>query len=340
MPSFRPDTFKIVQINAENLFLFIDDPVQGQLFAPDWRTMSERDWQRLSHATVPNKPLSKTLWMADSLLQMKPDIICVNEVGGVESLTNFNKYFLGDRYDVHLIEGNSDRGIDIGYLIRKDLGVRAELRSHKDRPLGFVYPHEEGRGLKSHGFSRDCAELRIFNDDSTRPALVILLVHLKSKLDPKNIDPNGRERRRAELNMLMTIYRETRAEFSPPVPVVVTGDFNGCAKRAQLSDEFAEITRTDLESLMDILARDGEEAATQVQFNRNGQINCLQIDYIFMSPELKAQMIPEKCEVFRWRSDLRVPLPLPKTLEQRTYLPSDHYPVVATFKNFLAPSRD
>ena len=331
MAKFRPDTFKVVQVNAENLFIYLDDTSDR-----DWRKMSEREWQDLSHATVANKPLSKTLWLGDSLLHIDADIIMVNEVGGVESLTNFSRHFLNDLYTPHLIEGNSDRGIDVGFLIKKDLELKPELRTHKDRTLGFLYSHEQaGPTLKSHRFSRDCAELRLFNNSSNRPAVIMLLVHLKSKLDPKGIDPFGRERRRAELKTLIEIYHEVRAEFTPAVPVIIAGDFNGCAQRALLADEFASLAHTDLQSVCDLKGLTPELAATQVQIGRGNKVTTLQIDYIFVSPELQSELILEGVEVYRYLSDMRVPMPLPQTMEQRSYLPSDHYPVIATFKNFL-----
>ncbi len=334
--------FKIVQLNAENLFLFLDDQNER-----DWRSLSEREWQRLSSATVPNKSLVKTLWLADTLLDIDADIVCLNEVGGEESLTNFAKFFLGGRYKPYLMEGNSDRGIDIGYLVRKDFPYKLELRTHKNRPLHFLYPHERDtnlylqglepdRALKTHYFSRDCAELRVLDEnDPLKPKLVILLVHLKSKLDPDGIDPEGKERRAAECKTLMDIYREIRAEFSPSVPLIVAGDFNGSARRGSLAEEFQELSKTDLESVIDIVGHEGEVATTQIQFNRNGNTNYLQLDFLFVSPELKEHLIAEGAFVYRYKSDLRVALPLPKTIDQRTYLPSDHYPVVATFKNFL-----
>ncbi len=328
-------SFKVVQLNAENLFLFLDDTSNR-----DWRNLSEKDWQRLSSATVPNKSLLKTWWLADSLLLLDADIVCMNEVGGLESLTNFAKIFLSDRYVPYLLEGNSDRGIDVGYLVKRGFRPRVELRTHKDRPLGFLYPHETdtnlsfeglGKEKRSHYFSRDCSELRIYNDES-RPALVILLVHLKSKLDPDGIDSGGRLRREAEVNTLVKIYHEIRSECQPPVPVIVAGDFNGHAIRRDPAEEFLELSKTDLESAVSLAGIEGMEAATQLQFNRNGGMNFLQIDFIFISPELKPLLIKEGTGVFRYVSDLKVPLPLPTTLEQRTYLPSDHYPVVATFK--------
>lgn len=329
MPGDRPSTFRIAQLNAENLFLYLDDQTER-----DWRKVSEKEWQKLSNASVPNKSLLKTLWLADSLLAIDADIVFLSEVGGQESIQNFARHFLKGAYVPHLIEGNSDRGIDVGYLVRKDFPHRVELRSYKDLPLKFHYPHEDPTTARTHYFSRDCAELRIFTEDATKPALVCLSVHLKSKLDPEGIDPEGKDRRAAELAALVEIYNEIRSQPNPP-PVIVAGDFNGSARRAALGPEFAALTTTDLESVQDILERDGADAATQLQFNRSSQIQWLQIDYVFISPELKPHLIPNGCEVFRYRSELNVALPLPTTLDQRLHLPSDHYPVVATFTNFL-----
>jgi endonuclease/exonuclease/phosphatase family metal-dependent hydrolase len=325
-----PNTFKIAQLNAENLFLFLDDTQER-----DWRKLPEKEWQKLSHASVPNKSLLKTLWLADTLTAIDADIVFICEVGGQESLNNFAKIFLKGAYTPHLIEGNSDRGIDIGYLVKKDFKHRVELRSYKDRPLKLRYPHELEGQARTHYFSRDVAELRVFKEGSATPALICLSVHLKSKLDPDGIDPEGKDRRAAEAAVLAQIYREVRQEFSPPVPVVIAGDFNGCARRANTAEEFQAIAATELESVMDILGREDEASATQLQFNRGGGIQWLQIDYIFITPELKPLMIHEHCEVFRYRSELNVALPLPKTLDQRLQMPSDHYPVVATFQNFL-----
>ncbi len=324
----RSNTFKVVQLNAENLFLFLNDTTDR-----DWRRLSEKDWQKMSTSTVPNKPLVKTLWLADSLIDMDADIVCINEVGGQESLENFARLFLKGQYVPYLLEGNSDRGIDVGFLVHKDFSAELELRTHKDRPLNFLYPHErEGASPQdSHYFSRDCAELRITKPGASAPSLIVLCVHLKSKLDPEGIDPEGKDRREAELKTLVKIYSEIKAETG--APIIIAGDFNGCAKKSALADEFAELAKTDLESVIDLAGHDDEASSTQLQFHRGGGMTGLQIDFIFISPELKSHFV--HAEVFRYLSDLKIPLPIPKTLDQRTYLPSDHYPVIATFNNFL-----
>lgn len=342
MSASPPNTFKICQLNAENLFLFLDDATDR-----DWKKLTEKEWQKLSGASVSNKSLVKTMWLADSLALIDADIVCMNEVGGEESIRNFAKFFLKDRYVPHLIEGNSDRGIDIGFLVRKDFPYRVELRTHKNRPLNFQYPHEidtnmylEGmepeRTPRTHYFSRDCAELRIYDGEELKPSAILLLVHLKSKLDPDGIDPEGRGRRQAEVNTLMDIYKEVRSEFSPPVPVILAGDFNGSARKGAAGEEFKRLDESDLESVITLAGKPDEDSYTQIQFSRSGGVQGLQIDYVFVSPELKEKLVSEGVGVFRYCSDLKVPLPPPKTLEQRMYLPSDHYPVVAVFRNFLS----
>lgn len=335
-----PNTMRVAQINAENLFLFFD-----QELPPNWKQLPEKEWQKLSHASVSNKSLKKTLWLAEALLEIDAEVILVNEVGGNESLTNFARYFLEDRYRPYVIEGNSDRGIDIGYLVKKTLPYQFELHTHKNRPINFLYPHEiqsnqhyekvaPEKVIKSHYFSRDCAELRVFGDDKTKPKLIFLLVHLKSKLDPDGIDPQGRDRRGAELKALTEIYQELRREHQN-VPVIVGGDFNGIVHRERGEMEFKPLFETtDLEDIFSILKRDPSEAMTQIQFNRTG-VQLLQIDYLFVSPGLQTELVPEESFVYRYRSDLGVKLGLPTNLDQRLALPSDHYPVVATFRDFL-----
>src|SRR6185437_3910215 len=92
---------KVCQINAENLFLFFDAELPAQ-----WKDFSEKEWQKLSHASVTNKSLRKTLALADGLLSIDADFVLVNEVGGQESLDHFARYFLNNRYKAYVIEGN------------------------------------------------------------------------------------------------------------------------------------------------------------------------------------------------------------------------------------------
>ena len=89
-----------------------------------------------------NKPLFKTIQIAQTIQSMNVDILQLTEVGGLESLKNLNKYFLDDQFSPILIEGNSDRNIDVGFLIRKNSQFYFDLLTHKNRLIDFLYPHE------------------------------------------------------------------------------------------------------------------------------------------------------------------------------------------------------
>ena len=329
-----PNTLKMMQLNAENLFVFVDHEPSKNI-----ENLSEKEWKALSSATTPNKPLYKCRWLAESIMDADPDIIFLNEVGGTESIHNFNKYFLKNTYIPYLIEGNSDRGIDVGYLVHRRLPYHYELITHKNRPLHFLYPHERQLRLgdpptaKTHYFSRDCSELRVYTDEKSRTLkMIFFLVHLKSKLDPEGIDPSGKDRRAAELKTLVDIYKESEQEF-PEIPKVVAGDFNGYAAKDGCHEEFQLLhATTDLAEVFELSGKPIDQRYTQIQFNRSGGALGLHIDYIFLSSHWHKNVIADETYVYMYRSDLKVKLPYSATIEQRQHLPSDHYPVLTKIK--------
>lgn len=218
---------RIAQFNLENFFVYIDHPLDMSL-----EKISEGEWQKHSISIFDNKSLQHLRDIAKCMRDINADIYLLCEVGGVESINNFAKYFLNDEYRAFSIEGNSDRGIDLAYLVRKSLGFKFDLITHKNRALDFLYPHERQSILSGHlnskhslRFSRDVLELRVFNaqigGSIERPCLILLNVHLKSQLDKENIDPQGKDRRKAELEKLVEIYLEISQEFNNQVPVLI-----------------------------------------------------------------------------------------------------------------------
>ncbi len=324
----QSSTTKLMQLNAENLFIYLDEELPA-----DMQAINELEWQNFSKASVPNKPLNKIQALAESILDINPDIIGLNEVGGGESLENFNRIFLNDRFVPYLIEGNSDRGIDVGYLVSKNwIGdKKIELVSHKNRPIQFNYPHELLRNPKAPSllFSRDCAELRV-STGSDEAKMILFLVHLKSKLDREGIDPFGNLRRKAEVSTLIQIYKEAKAKL-PDAHFVVMGDLNGIARSDSCDPEFEEIYQsTDLKNALELADIEKEYATTQVQFTRQNGRELLQFDYIFLSENLQAKLIKEQTYVYRYKNDLGIYSSLPTNFDQKLLLPSDHYPVVVT----------
>jgi len=326
----RNINLKCAFLNAENLFLLFDHPPQPPLHQYD-----EKTWQKLSTSVFENKPLKKSFELARAILEINPDILMLCEVGGLESLKNFNEYFLNSTYSPILIEGNSDRNIDVGFLIRKNLPFYYNLLSNKTRLINYLYPHERqsqqaGFALKvsSHKFSRDCAELRFFEKDQDKPFFIILLTHLKSRLDPDRIDPGGAERRAAEFKAVLEIYNELLTQF-PEVPVAVCGDFNGNASRHGTDEEFASLYQnSDLEDILESAQTPLEERATFYQVRNGGRSEGRQIDFCFLNEKLRPFCDSKKSFVYRYKDEFGFAYEAPTTLESKMRLPSDHYPLV------------
>ncbi len=279
------------------------------------------------------KPLDKVEWVARTIKEIDADINMLVEVGGLLSLDLFNARYLNNEYYTALLPGNSDRGIEMGYLIHKRVKLTHQILSHKNKILDFRYPHElllDKKTVRLHKFSRDIAELRLFNNNKL--SFIVMLVHLKSKLDKEGIDFNGQLRRKAECECLMKTYNERRIEF-PNIPIIVAGDLNGRAQKHDLEPEFVSIYKeTDLDDILEIIQEPSERRSTYFHFNRDFIREASQLDYILLPPELKSFIQKEESGIYQYRDQHGVVLPPPQDSFQRYALPSDHYPLVVSLK--------
>ena len=66
------------------------------------------------------KPSDKIEWIARTIREINADVTMLCEVGGLESLDLFNTKYLNSEYISALLKGNSNRGIEMGYLVKKD----------------------------------------------------------------------------------------------------------------------------------------------------------------------------------------------------------------------------
>lgn len=280
------------------------------------------------------KPLDKVEWVGRTIKEIDADIVMLVEVGGIQSLDLFNKRYLNDAYYTALLPGNSDRGIEMGYLIHKRLSHFHQILSHRETKLNFNYPHEitehqtQGKKLKNHRFSRDISELRLLKDDKVD--YILMLVHLKSKLDKEGIDFNGTLRRKAELEKLVETYNTRRKEF-PGVPIIIGGDFNGHAQKILTGQEFISLyLHSDLEDVLEVIGEAAERRFSYFHFNRENIREASQLDYIMLPPELHSKVQKEESGIYHYRDQHGVVLPYPQDSFQRYALPSDHYPIVVT----------
>ena len=325
---------KMGLFNVENLFLMFDHPIPE-----NFKTLSEPEWQKLSTSIYDNKPLAKCLQIANIIEENNPDVMMFCEVGGHESLKNFNLLFLQDKYSCVLVEGNSNRNIDVGYLIKKNLPYFFDFASNKNRPLNFLYPHEITS--LSHGFkikaasqclSRDCVELHLFKNKRDKPFLILLLTHLKSRLDPERIDPGGTERRTAELKTVVSIYKELETQY-PNTAIMICGDLNGFAGKPNPDTEFMPIyEQTDLQDVFEVAGLSIYKRTTFYQIRNGGKADGKQIDYCFIPKKIWHYLKLDECFVYLYKDRFGLTMDPPTTMEIKSNLPSDHYPLFFTLE--------
>lgn len=308
---------KVMVLNAQDLFLFMDKHNHAEIPVTE---LNEIKWQLMSSSLFSNKSKEKCLMLAQAIKDAEADIVMVTEVGGPESLQNFAKFVLNDEYACHTLPSNSDRGIDLGYLVKRNLGYEVKLKSHVNYPLP----------LPAKKFSRDVLRLDLLSEGKTQA--VFLLVHIKSKLDLNKSDFEGRSRRIHEVKGLIDIYKDVTKNY-PDIPVLVGGDMNGHAGEKETEEEFRQIYQlTDLKDIAFLAQIPEDERFSYVYFNRGGNRFEQQIDYLFISEKFKDRIIPQECYFPRYKNLSGAPLPIPKRLEQKNLLPSDHYPFLATLR--------
>ena len=321
--------------NVENLFLLFDQEIP-----PHYHKLNEAQWQKLSNSVYELKSLAKCQQIAKIINENSPDIMMLCEVGGIESLNNFNKLFLENLYHVAILEGNSDRNIDVGFLIKKDVDFYFDIASNRLRPLHYLYPHEAtskktGYPIKgqSQFFSRDCVELRLFVKTKDEPFLIILLTHLKSRLDPERIDPGGIDRRSAELRTCLGIYKELKTQFAN-TPIIFSGDMNGFAGKPNTDHEFTPIyNETDLEDVLELADITIDKRSTFYQIKNGNKAEGKQIDYCFVSSNLSKKLVKTTVQVYRYKDEFGFVFDQPKSLDEKFKLASDHYPLFFSLEN-------
>lgn len=149
------------------------------------------------------------------IAEVDADILTVIEADNRPGLAMFTRALLpkvgGTPYEqVMVVEGNDDRGIDVGVLARGNCRLR-EIRSHifDTDELGVV-------------FSRDCCEYHFDTPGGQR--LVVLANHFKSKGYSSRDDPLGAKRRRRQATRVRQIYDALLAEGISHV--AIQGDLN------------------------------------------------------------------------------------------------------------------
>ncbi len=212
------------------------------------------------------------------LKDVDADVVVVIEAEDRISLCRFNEQVIervgGARYEhIMLIDGNDERGIDVGLLTQRGAVIES-VRSHVD--------DRDGHGTV---FSRDCPEYRIRL--ASGETLVVLANHLKSKGYGTAAASNAR--RLAQARRVREIYDQLRADGVEHI--AVCGDMNDTPDSAPLSPLLS-----DGSELRDISAHPGfDDGGRPGTFGNGTKSN--KIDYILLSPSLFAKV--ERGGIFR-----------------------------------------
>jgi endonuclease/exonuclease/phosphatase family metal-dependent hydrolase len=195
------------------------------------------------------------------------DVLAVCEAEGRSALLQFSNVLVpqvgGERYEhVMLIDGNDERGIDVGLMTSSEYPI-VWMRSHVD-------DKSERGGLV---FSRDCAEYLVWTPSGQR--VWMLVNHFKSK--GYGAQEASDARRRQQAQAVRDIYRRLRAEGE--TMIAVAGDLNDHPGSAPLDPLLAETDLVDV-SQSPAYQDDGHPGTYQNGTARD------KIDYLLASPEL------------------------------------------------------
>lgn len=274
----------------------------------------------------PLKNQEKCRSLAQAIIEIDADVMALSEVGGEESLATFCERYLENRYHHSLIPGNSDRDIELAFLIKKNLPYTFEHLTHRNSEVPLNYKSSDPMLQGPWFMSRDIAELRILNKGEEK--LIVLNVHLKSRLDVEGLDNESTMRRKAEVELLIDSFHAIHRKFDKKVPILITGDFNGYAYPGG-HPEFKRIHEdTDLVDILELLNLPKEERASHVYFDRLKNPIQAQLDYLFVPPVFQKLIKKETSGLYFYKDQDGIPYKRPQFPHEGYALPSDHLPIV------------
>lgn len=209
--------------------------------------------------------------------ELNADVLAVIEAEDRIALSHFNEQLLkplnATYRAIMLIDGNDDRGIDVGLLTRPGFDIES------------IVSHVDDMDNDLRIFSRDCPEFTVRVNDNT--TILVVVNHLKSKGFGTPAVSNARRKLQAQRSR--AIYDLRRAQGFDRIAIV--GDFNDTPASDPLSPFFTN--NSDLKDIFDHpqFLGDGRPGTFA-----NGTASN-KIDYILLSPKLWDSV--EACGVLR-----------------------------------------
>ncbi len=291
---------KLTLFNLENFFLDVQTTPTTQL-----------------------KPQEKLNEIVNIFHEIKADIYLLTEIGLCQSLNIFNETYLSNEYEVYCLPGNSDRGIEVGFLIKKSAFQKVEFRSNKSHPIDL-----SNDNIPEY-FSRDLIELSF---ESSGVNYYLYLTHLKSKWDRENKDFEGRIKRRKEVEAIVQIIK-AKMNSSKAGYHILAGDFNGLAHPTCGEDEFLPLFHElNCIDLLECLNLPMEERSTYYHFQKDQPGIGQQLDYFFLVNSQIPEIDRTNSGIYYFKDPKSKEKLIPKDHFERYALPSDHFPVILSIK--------
>jgi endonuclease/exonuclease/phosphatase family metal-dependent hydrolase len=223
-------------------------------------------WVELRTAEVNEIAVTNT---GQVLRDVNADIMAVIEAENRIALKQFSDYVLtkvqGQPYQqVMVIDGNDDRGIDVGLMTKAGFEI------------GLMRSHIHDRGDDGNTiFSRDCPEFAVKTPGGE--LIWILPNHFKSKFGGDN--DKSRAKRLAQAKQTATIYEKLREEGHERI--VVLGDLNDTPDSEPLQPLLAGTDLRDVSAHQNFNTGEFPGRGTFGLGNDNQKI-----DYLLLSPAL------------------------------------------------------
>jgi len=265
-------------------------------------------WVELKTAPVNETAIMNT---GRVIRDVNAEILAVVEAEHRVALKQFSDFVLakvgGNPYSqVMLIDGNDDRGIDVGLMTKTgyDIGI---MRSHI---------HDLSANNKTI-FSRDCPEYCV--KTPAGETIWILPNHFKSKFGGNN--PASKQKRLDQATRTAEIYKSLIA--AGHTNVVVLGDLNDTPDSIELQPLLAN---TDLKDISQHPSFDTGEFAGKGTFGLGNDKD--KIDYLLLSPALYGRITA--CGLFRkgaWPGTNPKRWTVYPELKEEIHVASDHHVV-------------
>jgi predicted extracellular nuclease len=203
--------------------------------------------------------------------EVNGDIFCIIEVESRIAANRFNKTVIpkigGQKYGhVMVIDGNDDRGIDVGIMTRQSFEIQS------------IVSHVDDTDSEGQIFSRDCAEYKVRTPSGN--ILLVLVNHFKSKGYGSQDDNDAKRKRQSQ--RVREIYEQHLNEGFEYI--AIAGDLNDTPKRDPLKPLLGN--GSDLIDIMTHPKFIGDDReGTHGNGTQNGKL-----DYILMSPKLSSQV--------------------------------------------------